>query len=241
MPRVLRGSAGRLLSNIACIMVWILLSLLFLWCAFREVYASIVAPPDFDSPRPVSKPYLATVLALAALFAWPPLYRWHFEHFLSAKATELADNHRARVHCSTMFDAIFDPEMLAGGHADPRTGKIVIQPPGCTTLSSYLRHAKRASEQELWSLGLFTHESMHVRGELNEALTECEAVQRNYRAAKLLGIPDRIAKENALDYYKIIYQRRSEQGFMQAQYYSSECAPGKAMDEHLSDSTWADF
>jgi hypothetical protein len=26
---------------------------------------------------------------------------------------------------------------------------------------------------------------------------------------------------------------------MQAQYYSSECAPGKAMDEHLSDSTWA--
>jgi hypothetical protein len=28
---------------------------------------------------------------------------------------------------------------------------------------------------------------------------------------------------------------------MQAQYYSSECAPGKAMDEHLSDSTWSHF
>jgi hypothetical protein len=82
---------------------------------------------------------------------------------------------------------------------------------------------------------------MHVRGELNEALTECEAVQRNYRAAKLLGVPDRIARENARDYYKIIYQRRSELGFMQAQYYSRECAPGKAMDEQLSDSTWADF
>jgi hypothetical protein len=66
-------------------------------------------------------------------------------------------------------------------------------------------------------------------------------VQRNYRAAKLLGVPDRVAKENALDYYRIIYRRRSEQGFMQAQYYSSECAPGKAMDEHLSDSAWADL
>jgi hypothetical protein len=74
-PRVLRRSAGRLSSNTARIMLWILLSLLFLWCAFREVRASIVAPPDFDSPRPVSKPYLATVLVLAALFAWPPLYR----------------------------------------------------------------------------------------------------------------------------------------------------------------------
>jgi len=222
-------------------MPWILLSLLFFWCAYREVLASIVAPAGFDSPRPVSKSYLAIVLILAALLAWPPLHRWHFEHFLSAKATELADNHRARVHCSTAVDSIFDPEMLAGGHADPRTGKIVIQPPGCTTLSSYLHHPGRASESELWSLGLFTHESMHVRGELNEALTECEAVQRNYRAAKLLGVPDRIAKENALAYYKIIYRRRSTRGYMQAQYYSSECAPGKAMDEHLSDSSWADF
>ena len=222
-------------------MPWILLSLLFFWCAYREVVASIVAPAGFDSPRPVSKSYVAIMLILAALLAWPPLHRWHFEHFLSAKATELADNHGARVHCSTVFDAIFDPEMLAGGHADPRTGKIVIQPPGCTTLSSYLHHPGRASESELWSLGLFTHESMHVRGELNEALTECEAVQRNYRAAKLLGVPDRIAKENALAYYKIIYRRRSTRGYMQAQYYSSECAPGKAMDEHLRDSSWADL
>lgn len=225
----------------ARIMLWILVSLLFLWCAYREVRASIVAPSGFDSPRPVYKPYLATVLVLAAVFAWPPLHRWHFEHFLSAKATELADNHRARVHCSTLLDSIFDPELLAAGHADPRTGNIVIQPPGCTTLSSYLNHPRRASAQELWSLGMFTHESMHVRGELNEARTECEAVQRNYRAAKLLGVPDPIAKENALDYYNIIYQRRRTLGFMQTQYYSSECAPGKAMDEHLSDSTWDHF
>jgi hypothetical protein len=222
-------------------MLWILLSLLCVYCAFREVRASLVAPSGFDSPRPVYKPYLAIVLGLAAVFAWPPIHKWHFERFLSAKATEIADNRRAQVHCSTMVDTIFDPQVLAAGHADPRTGKIVIQPPGCSTLSSYLNHPERATAHELWSLGLFTHESMHVRGELNEARTECEAVQRNYRAAKLLGVPDRIAKQNALDYYQIIYQRRSRLGPLQAQYYSSECAPGKAMDEHLSDSTWADF
>jgi hypothetical protein len=222
-------------------MLWILLSLACLYCVFREVASSIVAPPGFDLPRPVYKPYLVTMVVLAAVFAWPPVHRWHFESFLSDRATELADNHRAQVHCSTMVDTIFDPEMLAGGHADPQTGKIVIQPPGCSTLSSYLRHPQRASKHELWSLGLFTHESMHVRGELDEARTECEAVQRNYRAAKLLGVPDRIAKENALEYYRVIYQRRSQLGPMQAQYYSSECAPGKAMDEHLSDSTWAEF
>jgi hypothetical protein len=232
--------AGHKRSNALVTMLWILLSLACLYCVFREVASSIVAPPGFDLPRPIYKPYLVTMVVLAALFAWPPLHRWHFERFLSERATELADNHPARVHCSTLFDTIFDPEVLAAGHADPRTGKIVIQPPGCSILSSYLRHPERASEHELWSLGLFTHESMHVRGELDEARTECEAVQRNYRAAKLLGVPDRIAKENALEYYRVIYRRRGQLGPMQAQYYSGECAPGKGMDEHLSDSTWVD-
>jgi hypothetical protein len=220
-------------------MLWILISLFFLFCALREIRSSFVAPPGFDLPMPVSKPYLIFVLALAALFAWPTVHRWHFQHFLSEKATELADNHRAKVHCNTMFDTMLDSEMLASGHANPRTGEIGIQKPWCDTLMSYLAHPGRASELEVESLDIFTHESMHVRGEMNEALTECEAVQRNYRAAKLLGVPDEIAKRNALDYYNTTYQMREKIGGMQGAYYSDQCAPGKTMDEHLSDSTWA--
>src|ERR1700731_382203 len=195
-------------------MLWILTSLFFFWCAFREIRSSIVAPPGFDSPAPVSKPYLTLVLALAVLFAWPTVHRWHFQRFLSEKATELADNHRAKVHCNTLFDTMLDSEMLAAGHANPRTGKIGIQKPWCDTLMSYLAHPGRATELEVVSLDIFTHESMHVRGEMNEALTECEAVQRNYRAAKLLGVPDAIAKRNALDYYNISYQERGKIGGM---------------------------
>jgi len=220
-------------------MLWILTSLFFCWCAFREVRGSIVAPPGFDFPTPVTKPYLAIVLALAVLFAWPPFHTWRFQRFLSAKATYLADNHLAKVHCNTIFDTMLDSEMLAAGHANPQTGEIGLQHPWCGTLMSYLDHPNRATDRELESLDIFTHESMHVRGELNEALTECEAVQRNYRAAKLLGVPDRIAKRNALDYYNINYQQRGKIGGMQSAYYSDQCAPGKAMDERLSDSTWA--
>jgi hypothetical protein len=220
-------------------MLWILTSLFFFWCAFREILASIIPPRGFSSPIPVSKPYLAIVLALAVLFAWPSVHTWLFERFLSAKATELADNHRATVHCNTVWDTMLDAEMLAAAHADPETGKIGFQHPWCATLRSYLSHPGRANEEELWSLAMFTHESMHVRGELNEARTECEAVQRNYRAAKLLGVPDAIAKRNALDYYNLIYRERGKWGIMQAEYHSDECAPGRAMDEHLSDSTWA--
>src|ERR1700739_1530364 len=105
-------------------MRWILISLFFLGCAFREILGSFVARPGYDLPMPASKPYLAVVLTLAVLFAWPTVHRWHFHRFLSEKATELADNHRARVHCNTMFDTMLDSEMLAAGHANPRTGEI---------------------------------------------------------------------------------------------------------------------
>ena len=220
-------------------MFWILASLFFCWCAFREIRSSFVAPPGYDFPVPITKPYLALVLTGAVLCGWPPIHTWHFERFLSDKATELADNHHATVHCNTVTDTMFDSQMLAAGHASPATGKIVFQSPWCDTLMSYLSHPSRANAREIFSLTMFTHESMHVRGEMDEAKTECQAVQRNYRAAKLLGVPDAIAKQNALDYYHNGYQDRADSGILSAGYYSKECAPGKAWDEHLSDSTWA--
>ena len=54
---------------------------------------------------------------------------------------------------------------------------------------------------------------------------------------KLLGVPDRVARKNALDYYQNIYLSKGKIGGMQAAYFSVECAPDKAMDEHLVDST----
>jgi hypothetical protein len=51
-------------------------------------------------------------------------------------------------------------------------------------------------------------------------------------------VPKATARKNALDIYNINYQLRGKIGGMQAAYYSAQCAPGKALDEHLVDSTW---
>jgi hypothetical protein len=220
-------------------MLWMLTSLFFFWCAFREIRYSILPRPGYDTPAPVTKSYLGLVLSLAVIFAYPPVHTWYFQWFLSRKATELAENHRASVHCNTAFDTMVDPEMLFAGHANPRTGKIALQAPWCDVLRAYLHHPERADRRELDSLDIFTHESMHIRGEMNEARTECQAIQRNYRSAKLLGVSDDIAKQNALDIYNINYQDRGRIGGMQSAYYSDQCAPGKDMDEQLPDSTWS--
>jgi hypothetical protein len=222
-------------------MLWTLASLFFCWLFIREFLRRRFARAGYDQPdtRPLDKTYLAIVGVLALALAWPPLHTWHFERRLTRIANQLADTRHARVHCNTVADTLIDPESMSIGHANFETGQIVIQHPWCGYLMDYLDHPARASRVELASLNMFTHESMHVRGERNEARTECQAVQRNYRAARLLGVPDSIARRNALDYYHGDYQERGKIGGFQAAYYSDECAPGKAMDEQLPDSTWA--
>ncbi|MDI1351965.1 MAG: hypothetical protein PSV35_04230 [bacterium] len=205
-------------------MLWIMFSLIFFWFFFKE----------WNSQLPTSNTYLAIMFVLGLVCALPPIQHWRFEHLLTQIARKLAEGHPANVHCNTLFDTMFDEEIGISGHADPRTGYIVIQYPVCSTLMNYLKHPYRANKDEIISLHILTHESMHARGEYNEAKTECEAIQRDQRTAKYLGVPDSIANQTAMDYYKNFYLKRTDS------YFSKECAPGKNMDEHLSDAIWND-
>jgi len=219
-------------------MFWVLIALLCAWLMFREIRSVTVAPDDLPLAKGVSRPYLAVLAAIALLCLWQPFHTWLFERRLSAIATELADDHVAHVHCNTVIDTMFDPESMNIGHASFESGEIAFQYPWCNTLMAYLRHPGRASIDELASLGLLTHESMHVRGEHNEARTECQAVQRTYRTARMLGVPVETAKHNAQDYYSY-YMRRARTGGDPDRYFSEQCAPGGDLDEHLNDASWA--
>ena len=79
--------------------------------------------------------------------------------------------------------------------------------------------------QELFTIQLFAQEAMHARGELNEKKTDCQAIQRNYQTAKLLGVPADIAKKNAMNFYQTTYRRHP--------YFSKDCVPGSVWDETL--------
>lgn len=220
-------------------MLWWTVAAFFLWLALREIYHGFVPKKGFSYPHRIFKSYVLITFLLAAAFAYPPLRYWQFERFLTQKARVLSGSDQATVHCNTLFDTLFDPNLLAAGHANPWTGRIVLQKPWCGVLMDYLRHPGKMDPRGIASLNIFVHETMHIRGELNEAITECQAVQRHYRAAKLLGIgSDSIARESGLHYYQNHYQDRGRIGGMQAAYYSDQCAPGKALDEQLGDSTW---
>ncbi|HUH16156.1 MAG TPA: hypothetical protein VML35_09755 [Gaiellaceae bacterium] len=76
------------------------------------------------------------------------------------------------------------------------------------------------------------HESWHLRGVVNEARTQCYAVQTTYAVARSLGVPARdariVAARVALD------DSRQQQG----QYHSFECRPGGRYDLNPGTPDW---
>ena len=202
--------------------ILLILSLLFIWLIVREVNS----PKDLDN---FSKGYIALLAVFALLSGYPYVDHWRFERLLSNKASLLADNRPANVKCVTVFESVYDKFGLAGT-GNPTTGEIVLQYPTCNDLRDYLKSPATANERELFGLHVFTHEAMHVRGELNEQKTDCQAIQRNVRAARMLGVRAHIAERNAQDYYDGAYRKHP--------YFSAECGPGKALDEDLSGSFW---
>jgi len=220
-------------------MLWILTAVIFSGLAVREIAHSRGYRRGYSRAQPLYKPYLFMCIALALACAWQPFKIWRFERHLAANASELADHRPATVHCNTILDTMLDSEQLASGHANLQSGEIVFQYGWCERLLDYLAAPEQADAEDFFALHMFTHESMHVRGEANEAKTECQAIQRDYRVAKMLGVPPELAHKQALAHYQNSYLPRKQQGALSAQYYSDECTPGGALDEHLDDSTWS--
>ena len=203
-------------------LILLIFSFFFLWLIYREWRSD----KEFDN---FTKGYMAVLAVLALLSALPALDHWRFESYLSKKASLLADNKRAKVKCATVFQSVYDKFGFAGlAYYD--TGEIILQYPTCNDLRDYLDSPETANTREIYSLNVFTHEAMHIRGERNEQKTECQAIQRYVQAARMLGVRAHIAEQNAQDYYRVSYPRHS--------YFSPKCAPGKEYDENLSGSVW---
>ncbi|WP_299876166.1 hypothetical protein [uncultured Cocleimonas sp.] len=203
-------------------LILFVVSLFFFWMIYREI-------KSHQALDTFSKGYIAVLFILGVLSCKPILDHWRFESLLSSKATLLADGKPAHVKCATVFQSVYDKFGLAGT-GNPITGEIVLQYPTCNDLRDYLEAPETANTREITSLHVFTHEAMHVRGEMNEQKTDCQAIQRNVRAARMLGVLHHVAEQNAQDYYDGAYRFHP--------YFSEKCAKGKEMDENLSEAIW---
>lgn len=207
-------------------MILILLSLFFCWLIYRELFKRV---DRFDG---FSIGYLSVLIALAFMCAWPAIKTWQLENLLSEKASIIAERPNIKVKCNSLFDSIFSGRGIdaVAGTAYIETGEIFFEHGWCANFLDYMDDPRNASADALFSMHVFTHEVMHVRGERNEKKTDCQAIQRNHQAGELLGITPYIAKRNARKYYKTLYKSHP--------YYDEECAPGAKYDERLPNAVW---
>lgn len=178
----------------------------------------------------------ALLVSAGSLAGIPVLLHGRLEARLSAVATQLV-GHRVQVHCQTVSEAVFDVgteygyvPFDDGGRPLPRA---VIKVDQCRDLDDYRRwHGTTSQERHAVAVHVLTHEAMHMRGIVDEAATECAAVQRDAVTARALGASDDNALHTATYYWQHVYPR------MPDRYWSKECRPGGAMDERLAEAPW---
>ena len=167
-----------------------------------------------------------------------PVVRHHrLESRLDSAASALVGA-PAEVHCQAAGQQFIDvgPELgyVRYGPDGVPEHETLIKRAQCQDLASYLRSDKQAPDRDhVVAVHILSHEARHMAGTKNEAQTECEAMQRDAWAARLLGATDEQAHRLARTYWLVVYPTMNDT------YSSSECRPGGAFDERLELAPWA--
>jgi hypothetical protein len=192
---------------------------------------------------------LAVVCCAAAFLGWRKYETRELEHRLGAIASEIAGRH-VRVHCQGVVGATLDVSAEAGSvmfGPDGRPADVTdLKHDVCKRLGRYPHEHGSATFacttngtrcsldalKSLHALQTLAHESWHLAGERDEAVTECNALQTTAWVAEQLGATAAEAQAAAGTVYRQLYPR------MPSEYQTSECREGRALDRHPESPVW---
>ncbi|HVT21289.1 MAG TPA: hypothetical protein VHE57_07880 [Mycobacteriales bacterium] len=178
---------------------------------------------------------VALLAVLAVGLATPTVLR-HREEGRLGKVASVLVGHPVTVHCETFGQSFTDLSGDLGfvryGPDGPEPHATIVRGPCADLRHYYGGDQHRPSPQEIIAVHVLTHESMHMRGETNEAIAECEAMQRDAETAQLLGATPQEGLALARAYWITDYPN------MPDSYRTGDCALNGTLDEHLPDPPW---
>jgi len=180
---------------------------------------------------------VAGLVVLAVAAGTPQLLRARLEHRLQTVATTLVGK-PVDVRCQSFGQSMVDAGMELGWVPYDPSGtplpETLIKREPCADLADYLSSDRRSpSRDQVVAVHVLTHESMHMAGVVDEARTECAAVQRDAWTARLLGASDQQAQRLAAQYWREVYPTLHDS------YRSGGCGPAGALDEGRVDAPWS--
>ena len=192
---------------------------------------------------------LALACSAAVFLGWGKYETRELEHRLGSIASDIAGRH-VGVHCQGVVGAALDVTGEAGSVMFGPDGKPAditdLKRDVCHRLGRYphehgsARFACTVSGtrcgldtlKSLHALQTLAHESWHLAGERNEAITECDALQTTAWVAEQLGATEAEGHAAARTVYEQLYPR------MPSEYQTSDCRDGGALDRHPQSSVW---
>ena len=194
---------------------------------------------------------LLVVLALLAGILAAQRSKRANEHRLADVASELAGRH-VSIHCQSFWGELIDISGLSGSVMFDHTGAPLGEANlsrgtckwlervadgdardelACVEAARSLGACGRDGDRLVHAIVTLAHEAVHLRGEKNEAATQCYAVQLAARTAQRLGAAP--GEAAAVGVYALARQR-----YMPSDYQSSECRAGGALDLHPETAAW---
>lgn len=135
------------------------------------------------------------------------------EHKLSSVVDDISGKKGGKVHCQRLSEAFFDTKVSAAGHvSSDKPNVAVVNFQQCQHIFSWMENGKgEPTKDQIHAIHVLTHEAVHVSGQLNEAVTECTAINRDYITVKELGGTEELGRKIASSYYTGIWPNMSKE------------------------------
>lgn len=173
---------------------------------------------------------------LLGLLVWAQVQHHRLENRLGKVATELAGR-PTQVNCETFLESWIPKYIWAEGYVFHGSPTLFLRHGVCRRLTEVMDAPEPQNRFHSTAVVTLAHEAMHVRGTINEAQTECAAIQRAARTAMLLGVPEALAHELARAYWEVQYLQIRQASAI-SPYYSIECRSKGVLDEGLPFPPW---
>lgn len=174
----------------------------------------------------VARAWWAGILTAVTLVALGFEFAHHQRQALVTDAmAAVTDNPRARAQCERFTASLLNLSQYDGYvyHAAPDVAE--YRRHVCRDVAAYAGSSKLdPTLEQVASVVLVAHETMHVNGIWTEADAECFAVQRSHLVAMRLGATEAQARALQARYFAEIYPTN------RSDYISGQCAEGGALD-----------
>lgn len=157
-----------------------------------------------DKPSRILCGILIILLGVNGFFEW----RWQVNESVGTSVVKSVSGvEEGTLHCQRLSEGFFDPSVAKKGEVFYAKSTVaIIKHNPCQDLFSWLESDKKhATDEQILSLGVLVHESVHVSGEYNEAKTECLTMKQLAAVTESLGASPEEAKRISKVYREEIH------------------------------------